>query len=105
MLYPHGSTLPAPPHTHTGGRYLSDTWALNLENLTWKAFVHGGSSKAAAGAALPASSAPEGAAVPPPPPGLPAIAGHVAVPWQGNVVLVGGHMKVRRCGVYGGVAR
>ncbi|KAL4424739.1 hypothetical protein ABPG77_000082 [Micractinium sp. CCAP 211/92] len=78
-----------------GGRYLSDTWALNLENLTWKAFVHGGSSRAAAGAALPASSAPEGAAVPPPPPGLPAIAGHVAVPWQGNVVLVGGHMKAK----------
>ncbi|KAL4422567.1 hypothetical protein ABPG75_008764 [Micractinium tetrahymenae] len=79
-----------------GGRYLSDTWALNLENLTWKAFVHGGSAKAAASAALPASSAPEGAAVPPPPPpGLPAIAGHVAVPWQGNVVLVGGHMKAK----------
>lgn len=55
--------------------------------------MHGGAPKAAA--ALPASSTPEGAAVPPPPPGLPAIAGHVAVPWQGSVVLVGGHMKVR----------
>lgn len=84
-------------HTRpAGGRYLSDTWALNLENLTWRAFVHAGSSKAAAGAPLPASTAPEGGEVPPPPAPLPAIAGHVAVPWQGNVLLVGGHMKVRR---------
>jgi hypothetical protein len=69
-----------------GGRYLNDTWALNLENLAWRSLP-------APGKAPPPSSAPEGGAPPPPPP-LPAIAGHVAVPWQGNVVIVGGHMKV-----------
>ena len=74
-----------------GGRYLNDTWALNLENLTWRAFVSAG--RAGSGA-LPASATPQGGAAPLPP--LMPIAGHVAVPWHGNVVLVGGHMKV--CG-------
>ncbi|KAI7839120.1 hypothetical protein COHA_007124 [Chlorella ohadii] len=73
-----------------GGRYLNDTWALNLENLTWKAFVSGGKSSAA----LPASSAPAGGAPPPPAPLTP-IAGHVVVPWHGSLVLVGGHMKAK----------
>lgn len=76
-----------------GGRYLSDAWALNLENLTWRSLPASG---AKGGPPLPASSSADGAA-PPPPPLLPAIAGHVAVPWQGNVVIVGGHMKVRCC--------
>lgn len=82
---PLSPTCPQP-----GGRYLNDTWALNLENLTWKAFVSGGKSSAA----LPASSAPAGGAPPPPAPLTP-IAGHVVVPWHGSLVLVGGHMKVR----------
>ncbi|PRW20510.1 acyl- -binding domain-containing 4 [Chlorella sorokiniana] len=73
-----------------GGRYLNDTWALNLENLTWKAFVSGSKS----GAALPASSAPAGGTPPPPAPLTP-IAGHVVVPWHGSLVLVGGHMKAK----------
>ncbi|PSC67948.1 acyl-binding domain-containing 4-like isoform X1 isoform A [Micractinium conductrix] len=66
-----------------GGRYLNDTWALNLENLTWKAFVPSGAAKPVA----------EG--TPRVPAALPAIAGHVAVPWEGSVVLVGGHMKAK----------
>lgn len=81
------------PCPRPGGRYLNDTWALNLENLTWKAFVSGGKSSAA----LPASSAPAGGAPPPPAPLTP-IAGHVVVPWHGSLVLVGGHMKVRGAG-------
>jgi hypothetical protein len=60
-----------------------------LENLTWRAFPSS-SSKAAAAAAGEGGDAAAAA-----PPVLPAIAGHVAVPWGGNVVLVGGHMKVR----------
>ena len=81
----------AMPHVlpNAGGRYLSDTWALNLDNLTWRAFPSS-SSKVAAAAASEGSDAAAAA-----PPVLPAIAGHVAVPWGGNVVLVGGHMKVR----------
>ncbi|KAI3430306.1 hypothetical protein D9Q98_004902 [Chlorella vulgaris] len=71
-----------------GGRYLSDSWALNLENLTWKSFPPSSGSKSGGGGGpslLPSSA----------PAPLPAIAGHVAVAWQGNVVVVGGHLKAK----------
>lgn len=81
------ATTAACSHAHAGGRYLSDSWALNLENLTWKSFPPSSGSKSGGGGGpslLPSSA----------PAPLPAIAGHVAVAWQGNVVVVGGHLKV-----------
>ena len=50
------------------GRHLSDTWALNLENLTWDQVAAGG-------------------------PGAPALAGHAAVSWNGNLLIIGGRAK------------
>jgi len=69
-----------------GGRYLADTWALNLENLSWKCISTGKLTAAAPsdqeGEQLMNSSRP-----------LPPVAGHTAVPWNGNVVCIGGHTK------------
>jgi len=74
-----------------GGRYLGDTWALNLENLAWTCIS--GSRKAAAKAAQQGDS---GEAAPLlDAPALPPVAGHAAVSWNGNVLSFGGHSKVR----------
>lgn len=62
------------------GRYLSDTWYLDLENLTWT-FVCGrkkGVDNDDSGSLNDA---------------FPACAGHAAVTWNGNVMLVGGHKR------------
>jgi hypothetical protein len=58
-----------------GGRYLADTWALNLENLSWNCVLTGKGEAAAT------------TTVPPP------VAGHATVAWNGNVVCIGGHTK------------
>lgn len=61
-----------------GGRYINDTWALNLEDLTWTCVSGGGRS-----AALSAAS--EVQLVP--------TAGHAAVTWNGQVLVFGGHTR------------
>jgi len=68
-----------------GGRYLADTWALNLENLSWKCISTGKITGAA-------SSDQEGGQLLSSWP-IPPIAGHATVPWNGNVVCIGGHTK------------
>ena len=78
-----------------GGRYLNDTWSLNLEDLTWTQIT----APRKGPSSLPPSTnggavVGEEAEVPPPPPQLPPIAGHAAVTWNGNVLCVGGHTKV-----------
>ncbi len=72
-----------------GGRYLADTWALNLENLSWSCISTGKSpaSATAAGAQEGESTALMA------PPSLPPVAGHASVPWNANVVCIGGHTK------------
>lgn len=69
-----------------GGRYLADTWALNLENLSWTCISSG---KVAA-----ASVDVDGTALLDPP-ALAPLAGHAAVAWNGNVVSIGGHTKAK----------
>lgn len=63
------------------GRYMSDTWCMDLENLTWS-FVCGkrkqGGSSETDGVDFPAS------------------AGHAAVSWNGQVILLGGHRRTDR---------
>lgn len=55
------------------GRYISDTWCLDLENLTWEKVVYDEESEA-----------------------LPASAGHVAISHNGCVLLIGGHERLER---------
>lgn len=93
-----------------GGRYLNDAWALNLENLTWSQVTNPKRQPSS----LPPSTNGDGgeAEVPPPPPQLPPIAGLAAVTWNGNVICIGGHTRVRGrvwgwvggCGSRGAVA-
>eukprot|EP00887_Chlorella_sp_A99_P000351 scaffold13.g351.t1 len=77
-----------------GGRYLSDTWALNLEDLTWAQLSSSG--RGGGAAPLPASTAPatNGGELPAPA-ALPPVAGHAAVAWRGSVLVVGGHTKAK----------
>jgi len=75
-----------------GGRYLNDTWALNLENLTWKCIV--GLSKDAM-AQQQQQEPSQADAAPLLPPGLPGLAGHAAVAWNGNVLSIGGHCRAK----------
>ncbi|KAG7671615.1 putative Acyl-CoA-binding domain-containing protein 5 [Nannochloris sp. 'desiccata'] len=70
-----------------GGRYLADTWALNLENLSWNCISTG---KLTGAATLDQ----EGGQLTSPLP-LPPVAGHATVPWNGNVVCIGGHTKAK----------
>ena len=72
-----------------GGRYLSDAWALNLEDLTWTQLA---SSK---GGALPPSTAPVNGDELPHQVSLPPVAGHAAVAWENSVLVVGGHTKAK----------
>ncbi len=55
------------------GRYISDTWCLDLENLTWERVV----------------CDEEGDMLPP-------SAGHVAISHNGSVMLIGGHERLER---------
>lgn len=75
---------------NSGGRYLSDTWVLDLQSMTW---APGPSSTK--GAPPPPPS--DGPAEPPPPlpPAMPPTAGHALVPWQGLLLSIGGHIKAR----------
>lgn len=72
-----------------GGRYLSDTWVLDLDGMSW---APGPTSTR--GAQPPPPS--DGPAEPPPPlpPAMPPTAGHALVPWQGSLLSIGGHIKV-----------
>lgn len=70
---------------------MADTWILDLEKLAWQAAATGG----AAAAPPPPSSEPTSPPPPLPPPPMPPTAGHVLVPWGGNVLSIGGHTKVR----------
>ena len=90
-----------------GGRYLSDTWALNLENLTWRCVVAGklfstGTAKSSSSLATQqiTTEIDDAAAETETTPlvvassqGMPPVAGHAAVAWNGNVVSIGGHTK------------
>ena len=64
------------------GRYIADTWCLDLESLAWSQVVPSSSSP---------SSLSEGGTA-----GLPPSAGHAAVGYNGSVVLVGGHERLER---------
>lgn len=77
------------------GRYLADSWALNLENLTWTCVAAAGKARAGAGAGAGEAAGGAAPGAPPglPPPGLPPVAGHAAVGWNGNVVALGGHTQ------------
>jgi len=57
------------------GRYISDTWCLDLENLSWSQVVSGAGDE---GQVLPPS------------------AGHAAVVYNGSLLLVGGHERLER---------
>ncbi len=74
-----------------GGRYLNDAWSLNFEDLTWTQITN----PRKLGSLPPSTNGSSEADVPPPPPQLPPIAGHAAVTWNGNVLCIGGHTKVR----------
>lgn len=79
-----------------GGRYLADTWALNLENLTWRCVSAGKSpalKSSVAEAAEKGGDVEERIALVAPV--FSPVAGHAAVQWNGNVVSIGGHTKVK----------
>ncbi|KAL6782490.1 hypothetical protein ACKKBG_A06980 [Auxenochlorella protothecoides x Auxenochlorella symbiontica] len=65
------------------GRYLGDTWSLDLESLAWAPVAP---SPAADGAGAGDG---DGAALPP-------VAGHAALAWGAGVLAVGGHAGARR---------
>lgn len=87
-----------------GGRYLSDTWALDLSTMTWSQAAApppaGKQPSSPSAEPLPPSSSgpPSGGTRPPPPPppplGNPPTAGHTLIPWQGSLLSIGGHIKV-----------
>ena len=85
-----------------GGRYLADTWALNLENLIWRC-VYTGKSPAAQKItqSTDAEIAPGGDTEAEEKTALVAqpvfspVAGHAAVHWNGNVLSIGGHSKAK----------
>lgn len=60
-----------------GGRYINDTWALNLEDLTWNCVSGGRSSALAAAESVQ----------------LVPTAGHTAIVWNGNILVIGGHTR------------
>lgn len=81
-----------------GGRYLNDTWALNMENLTWKCIAqHGGKSNKndEPNNNSNGNEEEESAALLPSSPVLPPLAGLAAIAWNGNIVCLGGHTRVK----------
>jgi acyl-CoA-binding protein/N-acetylneuraminic acid mutarotase len=58
------------------GRYMSDTWMLDLESLSWSVVCS-------------SSESPDSCAIPP-------SAGHAAVAYNGSILLIGGHERLER---------
>lgn len=80
-----------------GGRFLNDTWQLDLATLEWKSPPLSSATRSAE-TLPPSSSGPQSSGPSPPPPaGNPPIAGHTLIPWQGSLISIGGHIKVPQC--------
>ena len=75
-----------------GGRYLGDVWVLDLDTLTWTPANDCLNSQSSAS---PPPSSDPATTPPPPPPPFPSTAGHVLLPWEGNILSIGGHTKVQ----------
>ena len=65
------------------GRYIADTWCLDLENLAWSQVVSGNASSGSS------DDVQSGSALPP-------SAGHAAVVYNSSLLLVGGHERLER---------
>lgn len=65
------------------GRYISDTWCLDLENLAWSQVTSG------SGSGGVGSGEDQGTVLPP-------SAGHAAVVYNDSVLLIGGHERLER---------
>ena len=92
-----------------GGRFLNDVWRLDLDTLAWSLLMphhpptlpvqpatFRGRRRRKAEIPEPATAAENDEQEPlKPEPVLPPVAGHSLLPWQGTLLCIGGHTKVR----------